>query len=218
MTSDGLLLLEIAASVVLVTAWIALVHRRLDAQVRLYAIQSLALAVISGLVAYLYSAPLLYLTGALFAALNGALLPWILLTVRRELRIPPEANMLVSVRGSALAGLGCLLLAVAVVGPLTPLAAVPAAGLLPISVTVVLVGLFVTVSRRKAFSQVLGILVMENGVFLAGLALTYGLGLLLELGIAANLLVLAIVSRLFLHRMKDSFDSLDADVLRSLEG
>jgi hydrogenase-4 membrane subunit HyfE len=59
---------------------------------------------------------------------------------------------------------------------------------------------------------------MENGVFLAGVALTYGLGVFLELGVAANLLVLAIVSRLFLYRMNDTFDTVDADVLRSLEG
>jgi hydrogenase-4 component E len=89
---------------------------------------------------------------------------------------------------------------------------------LPVAVTVVLMGLVMVVSRRLAFTQVLGILVMENGVFLAGLALTYGLGLLLELGIAANLLLLAIIARLFIYRIKDTFDTVDSDALRSLEG
>ncbi len=218
MTSPGLLVLEIAATAVLLTSWVSLVHRRLEALVNLYAVQSWAMAAVAFLVSYLYAAPVLYLTGALIAGLNGIAVPWILLRVRRDLKIPDEVSSLVSVRASALAGLGCLLLAVTVVGPLTPVAEIPAAGLLPISVTVVLIGMFVLLTRRKAFTQVLGILMMENGVFLAGLALTYGLGTLLELGIAANLLVLAIVSRIFLYRMKGAFDSVDADVLRSLEG
>ena len=59
---------------------------------------------------------------------------------------------------------------------------------------------------------------MNNGIFLAGIALTYGTGFVVELGLAANLLVLAIVSRIFLNRMKDTFDTVDADALRSLEG
>ncbi len=218
MITFPLLLLEIAATAVLLTAWLSLVHRRLDALVHIYSFQSLATAAVAFLVAYQYDAPLLALTGLLVLALNVVAIPWVLLRIRRELSIPPETNLFVSVRSSALAGLGCLLLSVAMVGPLTSVAEIPEAGLLPISVTVVLIGLFTTVARRKAFSQILGILVMENGVFLAGIALTYGLGLLLELGIAANLFILAVVSRLFLHRMKGSLDTVDADALRSLEG
>ncbi|MDE1819668.1 MAG: hypothetical protein KGJ23_13445 [Euryarchaeota archaeon] len=216
--APGQQLLEVLAAVVLVTSWISLVHRRVAALVRLYAAQSAAMAAVAGLVAYLYNAPILYLTGATIFGLNAVLIPTVLLRLQRDLRVPDEVNMLVSVRTSGLAGLGCLLLAVAVVGPLTPYAEIPAAGLLPISVTVVLIGLFLTSTRRKAFTQVIGMLVMANGVFLAGLALTFGLGLLLELGVAANLLILAIVGRLFLFRMKDSFDTVDADALRALEG
>ncbi len=214
----GQQLLEVVAAVILVTAWVSLVHRRLDALVGLYALQSAAMAGVAVLVAYLYDAPLLYLTAATIAGLNAVIVPRVLLRIRRDLEIPGEVNMFVSVRTSALAGLGCLLLAELVVGPLTPLAQIPAAGLLPISVTVVLIGLFLAATRRKAFTQVVGMLEMANGVFLAGLALTFGLGLLLELGVAANLLILAIVGRLFLYRMKDSFDTVDADTLRALEG
>jgi hydrogenase-4 component E len=218
MVAPGLLALELTAAVVLVSAWLSLVHRRLEAIINLYLVQSAAVGLIAILVAYLYSAPDLYLTGLLVLGLNAIIFPWILHRIQREIRVPNEIRMFVSVRLSALAGLGCLLLAVAVVGPLTPLAEIPAAGLLPISVAVVLMGLFMVSTRRKAFTQVVGMLVMENGVFLAGVALTYGLGIFLELGVAANLLILAIVSRIFLYRMNDTFDTVDADVLRSLEG
>lgn len=214
----GQQLLEVVAAVVLVTAWVSLVHRRLEAIVGLYALQSAAIAGVAVIVAYLYDAPSLYLTAASVAVLNALVIPWVLLRIQRDLEIPGEVSMIVSVRTSALAGLGCLLLAELVVGPLAPVAQIPTAGLLPISVTVVLIGLFLTATRRKAFTQVVGMLVMANGVFLAGLALTFGLGLVLELGVAANLLILAIVGRLFLYRMKGSFDTVDTDALRALEG
>ncbi len=210
--------LDIAAAVVLVTAWVSLLHRRIEALVDTYAIQSAAVALTAGLVAYEYRAPDLYLLAGLTVAVNVVALPGLLRRVVRVLGVPRMVNMYASVRESALIGLALLLLSVWVVGPIAPFAEIPSAGLLPIAVAVVLIGFFLLVSRRKAITQVVGLLVMNNGVFLAGIALTYGLGLLVELGLAANLLVLAIVARIFLQRMKESFDHVDADALRALEG
>lgn len=218
MTPLAIQALDVSAAVVLVTAWITLIHRRIDALVDTYAIQSAALSVTAGLVAYQFQAPDIYALAGLTIGVNVIALPWLLRRVVRTLGVSRMVNMYASVRESALAGLAILLVSVWVVGPITPFAAVPSAGLLPISVAVLLIGFFLLISRRKAIVQVIGLLVMNNGVFLAGIALTYGLGLLVELGLAANLLVLAIVARIFLERMKESFDHVDADALRTLEG
>jgi len=218
MTALAVQALDIAAAVVLVTAWISLIHRRIEALVDTYAIQSAALGVTAGLVAYQYRAPDIYVLAGLTIVVNAVVLPWLLRRVVRALGVSRMVNMYASVRESALAGLGILLVSVWVVGPITPFAEVPSAGLLPISVAVLLIGFFLLISRRKAITQVVGLLVMNNGIFLAGIALTYGLGLFVELGLAANLLVLAIVARIFLTRMKESFDHVDADALRALEG
>jgi hydrogenase-4 component E len=210
--------LEIAAVVVLVTAWISLIQRRIDALVDTYAIQSAALGLTAGLLAFQLQSPDLYALAGLTVAVNAIVLPWLLRRVIRTLGVSRMVNMYASVRESALAGLAILLGSVWVVGPLTPFAAVPSAGLLPISVAVLLIGFFLIITRRKAITQVVGLLVMNNGIFLSGIALTYGLGLFVELGLAANLLVLAIVARIFLERMKGSFDHVDADALRALKG
>ncbi|MCI4368327.1 MAG: hypothetical protein L3K09_02015 [Thermoplasmata archaeon] len=218
MTDLGTLALDLAAAVALVAAWLCLVHTRIAALVSTYAVQSAAIAVAAGLVAYLYQAPDIYVLAGMVVALNVVVLPWYLTTVLRSLGVTRMVNMYASVRTSALAGLGLLLLAAAVVGPVAPYAAVASAGLLPISTAILLIGFFLLISRRKAIVQVIGLLVMNNGIFLAGIALTYGTGFVVELGLAANLLVLAIVARIFLNRMKDTFDTVDADALRSLEG
>lgn len=218
MTEVAVLALDLSAATALVTAWVCLVHRRILALVETYAFQSGALAVTVALVAYLYQAPDLYVLAVLTFAVNVVVLPWVLRRVVLSLKVDRMVNMYASVRTSALAGLGLLLLAVLVVGPLTPYAEVSVAGLLPISTAILLIGFFLLISRRKAITQVIGLLVMNNGILLAGIALTYGLGLFVELGLAANLLVLAIVARIFLARIKESFDHIDVDALRALEG
>jgi hydrogenase-4 component E len=212
------LALDLTAAIALVTAWVCLVHRRISALVSTYAIQSASLAVSEGLVAFLYQTPDLYLLAGTTVCVNVVVLPWVLRRVVLSLQVDRMVNMYASVRTSALVGLGLLLLSVLVAGPLTPVAEVSAAGLLPISTAMLLIGFFLLISRRKAITQVIGLLVMNNGILLAGVALTYGLGLFVELALAANLLVLAIVARIFLTRMKESFDHVDADALRALEG
>ncbi len=218
LSSAALSALDLSAAVALVTAWLCLVHRRISALVATYAIQSAAVAITVGLIAYLYQTPDLYLLAATTFGVNAVVLPWVMDRVILSLKVDRMVGMYASVRTSALVGLGLLLLSVFVAGPLAPVAEVSSGGLLPISMATLLIGFFLLLSRRKAITQVVGLLVMNNGILLAGVALTYGLGLFVELALAANLLVLAIVARIFLTRMKESFDHVDADALRALEG
>ncbi|MFG1530010.1 MAG: hypothetical protein AAFA34_01875 [Thermoplasmata archaeon] len=218
MTDLSGLALDLAAAGVLLTAWGSLIRRRIDSLIALYSIQSTAISAVTFLLAYLSASAELYLIAGITVGVNVIWIPHLLRRARVDLAVTSETDSVLSARLSALAGFGLLLLSVFVVAPLVPFAAVPSAGLLPIAVTVILVGFLMIVTRRRALTQVLGLLTMANGVFLSGLAVTLGLGLALELGVAANLLVLAIVARLFLYRIHESFDTVDADTLRLLEG
>ncbi len=218
MTNLTGLALDLAAAGVLLTAWGSLTRRRIDSLITLYSIQSTAIGAVTFLLAYLSTNAELYLIAGITVGVNVIWIPALLRRARVDLAVSSDTDSVLSVRLSALAGFGLLLLSVFVIAPLVPFSAVPSAGLLPIAVTVVLVGFFMIVTRRRALTQVLGLLTMANGVFLSGLAVTLGLGLALELGVAANLLVLAIVARLFLYRIQESFDTVDADTLRLLEG
>jgi hydrogenase-4 component E len=89
---------------------------------------------------------------------------------------------------------------------------------LAIAIALFLIGFFMMVNRRKALTQVLGLLSMENGIFLAGISLTYGVPLVIELGIFFDVLVAVMVLGILVYRIGGTFDSMDVSKLRRLRG
>ena len=67
-------------------------------------------------------------------------------------------------------------------------------------------------------TQVLALLSLENGLFLAAIALTYGMPLVIELGVFFDLLVGSLLMAVFVGRISDSFETINVDRLRSLRG
>jgi len=89
---------------------------------------------------------------------------------------------------------------------------------LAIAIALFLIGFFMMLNRRKALSQVLGLLCMENGLFLAAISLTYGMPLVVEVGIFFDVLVAAMVLGILVYRIGSTFDSMDVSKLRRLRG
>jgi hydrogenase-4 component E len=83
-------------------------------------------------------------------------------------------------------------------------------------VAVVLVGFFVLVSRRKAVSQVVGFLVLDNGIALVAFLATAGLPLIVELGASLDLLLAVLVLQVLAARMRTKFGGMDLDQLQEL--
>jgi hydrogenase-4 component E len=90
---------------------------------------------------------------------------------------------------------------------------------LAIAITLLLTGFFLMINRRKAISQVLALLTIENGVMLAAVALTtYGMPLVVELGIFFDVMVAVMVLGILVYRIRESFDSMDTSKLDQLKG
>ena len=89
---------------------------------------------------------------------------------------------------------------------------------LQISIAVMLIGLFIMITRKKAVIQVIGLLFMENGLFLSGFALTFGMPLIIELGVLFDMLMGIIILGIFLIQIRKSFASSDLDKLTILKG
>lgn len=89
---------------------------------------------------------------------------------------------------------------------------------LPGAIAEVLTGLLIAMTRRKGLSIVVGLLVFENGLALTAFSLTYGMPLVIELGVAFDLLVAVVVVWVYARRMLATFGSLSTDELRSLRG
>src|SRR5260370_12119947 len=89
---------------------------------------------------------------------------------------------------------------------------------LAVAVSLFLIGFFMMISRRKAIMQVLALLSLENGLFLAAISLTYGMPLIVELGVFFDLLVPVMVLGILVYRIQETFDSMDVSKLSKLTG
>jgi hydrogenase-4 component E len=86
------------------------------------------------------------------------------------------------------------------------------------AIALILCGAFLMVSRSKAIMQIMGLLVLENGIFLAALTTTFGMPLIIEIGVAFDLVMGVFLMGIFMFRIRDTFEDLDISKLRRLRG
>jgi hydrogenase-4 component E len=116
-----------------------------------------------------------------------------------------------------LLGVGVVLVGYRAAGGLPLPALGPAtAQAVPAAIALMLVGLLMMVTRRKALSQVLGLLTLENGIYLAALVATRGLPLAVELAVAFDVLVGALLLAILTQRISQTFRSTNTDRLNAL--
>lgn len=211
------------AAVVLVLQIAMVGQRWIVMNIRIFAAQSFFLAVMAGTIAWFNSAVHIYIAAALTLAVKAILVPILLerLVERIEIQheIEPIINVPVSVVISGALTLIGYIIAEAFNPPEQP---VSAAGLghnvLAVAISLFLIGFFMMINRRKAITQVLALLSLENGLFLAAIALTYGMPLIVELGVLFDVLVAVMVLGILVYRIRETFESMDVSRLRRLRG
>src|SRR3954449_12095859 len=144
-------------------------------------------------------------------------IPYALLWIVKDIKIAREAQSSTSPAQSVFITAGLILLAFFAVQPYARSLRVDMS-MLAAAIALVLTGAFVMVSRKKALMQVVGLLVLENGIFLAALITTFGMPLIVEIGIAFELLMGVLLMGIFVFRIRDTFDHLDVSKLRRLRG
>jgi hydrogenase-4 component E len=110
-----------------------------------------------------------------------------------------------------------VILALSVTQPIKELGFLLTKDSLAIALAIILIGFFTMISRRKAVTQVIGFLVVENGIFLGATAAAYGMPLIVELGVFFDVLVAALIIGIFTHRLQDTFDSVDVSKLTGMK-
>ena len=210
-------LLNIAVGALLLTAVLILWRRELSAIINVFALQGIALTVLVGLIALEEGSVELGAVAVGVLVLRAGVLPWLL---RRALAgagtTRRETQPLVNVVSSLLVAAGLTLLAYLVSGPLVALDPSPAAHAIPVAMAVVLIGFFVLVTRRLALSQLVGFLLMDNGITAVGFLTTAGIGVVVELGISLDVLLVVLVLQILKTRIREAFGATDIDDLREL--
>ena len=158
----------------------------------------------------------LYYSAALTLALKVIVLPLILyrLTDRLELRWDTETGLRIPT--TMLVGVVLVVFAFGLAQPISSLAGSVTQSTLGIAIAVVMLAFLMMITRRKAVTQVIGFLAMENGLFFAATSATNGMPMVVEFGIALDVLVGAIILGIFFFQIREQFDSLDLHHLERL--
>jgi hydrogenase-4 component E len=210
--------ITLLAAGMLVVQLLMVVQRMLLTSIRLFALQSLMLAAIAALVASCHHATHVYWVAGLTLVGKVLFLPWLLRRLVQRIQIHQEIEPLLNPTASMLL-CGCLtLLGYIVARPFTTLERL-GNNTLASAITLLLTGFFLMFNRRKAITQVLALLTVENGVMLAAVALTtYGMPLVVELGIFFDVMVAVMVLGILVYRIRESFASMDVSKLNQLKG
>jgi hydrogenase-4 component E len=210
--------ITLLAAGMLVIQLLMVTQRMLLTNIRLFALQSLMLAAIAGIVAFYHGAGHVYVVAVLTLIGKVLFLPWLLNRLVRRIQIVQEIEPLLNPTASMLVCGALTLLGYVVARPFTSLDQL-GNNTLGVAITLLLTGFFLMINRRKAITQVLALLTVENGVMLAAVALTtYGMPLVVELGIFFDVMVAVMVLGILVYRIRETFASMDVGKLRRLRG
>lgn len=210
-------LLNLCAALLLLLSFAMLAQRRVVNLVNLLIIQGAVILLATLLLARRTGQPHLYLSAALTLTLKVVLLPWILHRLIRRLGVYWDTEPLLNISGTMLVGVLVVVFAFGLAQPISALANTATRNSIGIAVAVVLLSFITMITRRKAMSQVVGFLSMENGLFFGAMSATYGMPMIVEFGVALDVLVAVLVLGIFFFQIREQFDSLDLHHLESLK-
>jgi hydrogenase-4 component E len=213
------LFIDIFAAAILVTAFLVVSSRSLVFYIRLFALQSFFLGVVAFLVVLGYGVTHILIAAVLTIAVKAIAIPVVLTRIIERIQVQKEIDFSINITASLLLCGGMVILADSVAesilsGQRADTTAV--SRVLSVSIAMMLIGLFIMMTRKKAVTQIVGLLTMENGVFLSGLSITYGMPLIVEVGVFFDILVAVLILGVFMFRINRTFDSISMDTLRSL--
>jgi len=204
------------AVIVFLATFLVVWSTRMHTMVNYYAIQSLALGLLAAAIAYFTNSPQIYIVALLTIAVKAVAIPRMLTYIMESIHVEREVELLISVPASLLASGGLAILAYFITEPMILHGAAISRNCLAISIAVVLIGFLLMITRRKALTQIIGLMVMENGLFLAAIALTYGMPMIVEIGVFFDILVGALIMGVFAFRINRTFETVDTGILRRL--
>jgi hydrogenase-4 component E len=216
-TPLDLQLLNLCAALLLLLSFAMLAQRRIVNLVSFLALQGTLLLIATLLLAWRTGQHHLYISAALTLVLKVILLPWLLHRLIRRLEVYWDTESLLNPTGTLLLGVLVVVFSFGLAQPISALASTATRGSIGIAVAVILLSFITMITRRKAMSQVVGFLSMENGLFFGAMSATYGMPMIVEFGVALDVLVAVFVMGIFFFQIREQFDSLDLHHLESLK-
>lgn len=211
-------ILTISGAILLIATFGIVATRGFMDWLNAYRYQSIVLSGVTAIIGYVTGIWEIYIAAGLTLVIKSIIIPKVLTYVTRKLEIEfkIETNPYVSIRASVIISALLVALSYFLIQQIPFKSDQIVNAYLPVSMAQFFIGLFVLVNRRTVLSQVVGLLIIENGLFLFAMALTHGVSLLIEIGIFVDILVGILISSILLFRISRTFDSLDVGKLENL--
>ena len=215
--------LNLLSILILISSFTLIANKRQNAYITTFRIQSLILALVSLLVS-VRSMILnkkfdeVIIIFALIVLFKVILIPIVLKRTSDKVEYTVEKDFFISIPFSMLICCGLVVLNWYVVYSIEGITNSSTKNFLIYSMSVVMIGLFFMISRKKAIGQIVGFLVIENGMFLAAMLTTEGMPMFVELGLFFDLLAAFLIMGIFVYKINNTFESIDINKLKNLKG
>jgi hydrogenase-4 component E len=208
---------NLLGAVLLMLAFAMISQRRIVSLINLFTMQGATLALATAVVGYVTHQQHLYLSAGVTFVVKVLVIPYLLHRVIDRLEIRQDVETLINIPTTMLIGIGIVIFSFNLAIPISQLSSTLAGGTLGMALACVLLSFLMMITRATAVPQVIGFLAMENGLFFAATSATYGMPMVVELGIALDVLIGVIILGVFMFQIREQFDSLDIRHLEKLK-
>ena len=208
---------NLLGAMLLMLTFAMIAQRRILSLINLFIMQGVALVLSTVVVGFITHQPHLYISAALTLVLKVLLIPYLLYRVIDRLDVRWDTETLINIPTTMLIGILLVIFAFNLGLPIARFSSSVSRGTLGIALACVLLSFMMMITRAKAVPQVIGFLSMENGLFFAATSATYGMPMVVELGIALDVLIGVLILGVFMFQIREQFDSLDIRHLESLK-
>lgn len=209
--------IELVGAFVLVLAILQITSDRLYFSVRIYAFQSVFVA-LSILSIGIYSSSFdLYVSSILTLIIKSFVIPLALFKTIKEMKIQREIKAYVNITNSLIIISALIIISFIMTRYIDLGGEVISKQIFPISLSIMFIGAFIMVSRKKPITQLIGFLTLENGVMLVATSVTYGMPLIVEIGIFFDVIVGATMASLIIHHINETVDDIDETSVEKFE-
>ncbi|MDQ6995426.1 MAG: formate hydrogenlyase [Mariprofundaceae bacterium] len=208
-------LIDGMAALTLLISFALLAQHRMLSVLHWFAAQGLLLSATAALVGYSSGEHELYVSALMTFVLKGLLMPWMLWRVIRKLHVHREVEPLMNTGVTVIIAVAVTLFSFHIMQPIEMTSDLMTRNSMAIAMACVLLSMLMMITRKKAITQVIGFLAVENSLFFAAIGATNGMPLVVEIGIAFDVLIAALMFGLFFFQIRNTFDSMEIDTMNA---
>ena len=214
--------LQFLSIAILISGFILVADKRVNSYIKMFRLQSVLLAVMAGFIGInsiiLHGDWEIMIVALLTLGIKALYIPHLLKTTVRRVEYKVEKDFFLNIPISILICCGLVILSYFTMTHIQDIAENDLKIYLANAMAVVLIGLFFMISRKKAIGQIIGFLVIENGLFTAAILSTEGMPMIVELGIFFDVLTAVLIMGILVFRINENFETINLDKLKNLRG